>query len=377
MNRACRALLRRRAACGGFTLLEMLIVVAALAATAALAFAAVGNRDDQLRFDLTQQRLQALRSAMIGPAADAGVGLTGFAADNGSLPTSIDELIVPQDPSLLLRQPFGTRAPVFDQTPDPATGLNSLPESEWAVLNGHRLLKGYRGPYVDLAPGSSAFRDGWSNRASDADEDSNNFGWEFIPTSPASLEVISRGRNGRVDLPPLPPDFDPYDVEVTTTIADTDWRTDIAGGLTVRVRGKPSDSSVWYFSVSLLVYENDAGSAFGTPGAERWRRFSTEPIPISSTEPLPSSCGEVRGGIGRLDNTEDCSALTFVFPVGGGYSPGIDTRVPYGRHLLVLVNHNTKLPYLWDAATGRTVAVPVDFHRRSVPATVTIEVPTS
>lgn len=359
MNRACRALLRRRAACGGFTLLEMLIVVAALAATAALAFAAVGNRDDQLRFDLTQQRLQALRSAMIGPALDAGTGLAGFAADNGALPGSIEELLSST------RDAFAARAPVFDKLPD-GDGLDA--GSDTVALTTHPLLKGYRGPYIDLAPGSSVYRDGWSNGngiddPSDASFDPNH-GWAFTAFSATGpLRVASLGRNGLLDATAP---AEPFDVDADIGIADADWRTDIVGGLAVRLRGKAG-----WFSVSLLVYDNTGTSSNPTG---RWRRYSTAPLPIASLS-TPSTCGQLSNGQGYLDGTAECT-VTLTFPAGGGYgSPGIDTRVPYGRHMLVLVD-NTGAAYSYTVSSVTTyVAAPVDFHRRSVPATVTLEVP--
>lgn len=360
MNRACRVRLCRRAARGGFTLLEMLIVVAALAATAALAFAAVGNRDDQQRFDLTQQRLQALRSAMIGPALDAGTGLAGFAADNGALPGSIEELLSST------RDAFAARAPVFDKLPD-GDGLDA--GSDTVALTTHPLLKGYRGPYIDLAPGSSVYRDGWSNGngiddPSDASFDPNH-GWAFTAFSATGpLRVASLGRNGLLDATAP---AEPFDVDADIGIADTDWRTDIVGGLAVRLRGK----AVGWFSVSLLVYDNTGTSSNPTG---RWRRYSTSLISGGAPPSGTPTCGQVGNGFGYLDATTDCS-VTLTFPTGGGYSlPGLDTRVPYGRHLLVVVKNDGD-PYTFPASTGPVVAAPVDFHRRSVPATITLEVP--
>lgn len=352
------AVFARRAAPAGFTLLEMLVVVAALAATAALAFAAVGNRDDQLRFDLTQQRLQALRSAMIGPAADAGTGLMGFAADNGALPASVAELVASS------RDAFGAKTPLFDPTPE-ADGYDTADDSTRIGLTAYPLLKGYRGPYLDLAPGSSAFRDGWSNGAGNAAD--LNYGWAFTAfdaTTSTPLQVTSLGRDGQADL--VTP-TDPYDADVAVRITDSDWRTDLVGGLSVRLRGKAPG----WFSVSLLVYDNTGTSSNPTG---RWRRYSTAPLPIASLS-TPSTCGQLSNGQGYLDGTTECS-VTLTFPAGGGYgSPGIDTRVPYGRHLLVLVN-NTGAAHSYTVSSVTTyVAAPVDFHRRSVPATITLEVP--
>jgi prepilin-type N-terminal cleavage/methylation domain-containing protein len=159
----------------GFTLLELLIVVAILAAIAAAAVAVTDQVDNQSRFDATKSRAQRIRDAIVGPGGQLNGSpvVQGFVADMGRLPASLDELVEP------------------GALPSYATSVAVSTSPVWSSSFG----SGWRGPYVageaeNAAPMESGtarpvFRDGWGNVASSdlAASPDLNFGWSVSPST--------------------------------------------------------------------------------------------------------------------------------------------------------------------------------------------------
>lgn len=304
----------------GFTLLEMLLVLVLMGTTAAMAFAMLGNRQHQARYDDTLRRLDALRTAVAGEAGAAWGGearLAGFVADNGRLPGALSELT---DPDLAdADECAGTssaaaadkldchkpRAPLFD--PVPATdGYNDGGET---TLGGdaEKLAKGYR-RLLEARAGGTAYRDGWGNTG--ATDDGSNFGWTLtLPAdADAPFRIKSLGSNNQADTVPPSPDDD-LAADIERTILADDWGLDIAGW-TVRLGNESgaSQPATGYLAVSLLVYENRLGGG-------RWRRFTT----------------------GYTGSLADGDHVDLAFPAGGYPGGTLPTRIPQGEHLLVVV----------------------------------------
>ncbi|MCA8923058.1 MAG: hypothetical protein KDD82_14685 [Planctomycetes bacterium] len=160
-----------------FTLVELLVVLFILAAVAAMTSTVVSQADDQLRFEVTQERLRSIREAIVGRPGRRGID--GFVADVGRLPHNLAELVQPGAiPSY--RVADGT-APVTSS-------------------NGIRF--GWRGPYVAALSelgGGAAYWDGWGN----PDRGLSNFGWNVPLHDPLGhFEVQSFGRDGRAGAQP-------------------------------------------------------------------------------------------------------------------------------------------------------------------------------
>lgn len=150
----------------GLTLLELLMVVTILSAVAWMSLGLVSNNADQVRFEDTRNRLQAIRRAIVGDTSRTLNGqpeLRGYVADMGNLPADLNELIAQ-----------GTQP---DYGYDPTYGL-------WA---------GWNGPYLAAAEllGSPRFQDGWGRN-----DGSSNFGWRYVTDPSGDLTIQSYGRDG-------------------------------------------------------------------------------------------------------------------------------------------------------------------------------------
>jgi prepilin-type N-terminal cleavage/methylation domain-containing protein len=128
---------------GGFTLLELIVVIALLGLVSSLATDFMVSETNQQRYETTQQRIEKIRYAIIGDVSRTLNGqpeISGFVNDMGRLPNSLDELInEPTDCDLI-------------------TAGNQLCP---AVFNGNlSRMVGWQGPYTDSRTAST---DGWGN----------------------------------------------------------------------------------------------------------------------------------------------------------------------------------------------------------------------
>jgi len=188
-----------------FTLIELLLVVFILAAVAATAISVVDHEDQQFRFQETQRRLAAIRTAVVGRPQQVLHGqpqVSGFVADMGRLPKDLQELLDPKaeigtDPDL---KPYGVSAEF---------GLGA----------------GWRGPYLQVMPdlsGERRYRDGWGSAGS-----GRNSGWEVDSTGPDffvqsygadSAPGATTGGVYEVDYPPAG----------TPLVKETDYLVDLS-----------------------------------------------------------------------------------------------------------------------------------------------------
>lgn len=355
-----RPLARRR----GFTLIELLVVVAVLAATALLALAVVTHDQNDLRRGDTAQRLKVLRQGILGtslPAYDGQMRLSGFVADNGRLPRSVDEIVDGRldDAATTVLPDYRT---YFFPTP------SAVPTSCDAagVLAGtsgptsYSLQKGWRRGYLGANDG--AFRDGWSNHG--VGDDGANFGWFVQPiatggggTPVDAMNLVSYGADNVGDPPPggypqpitdasqaFPATTPPENADIGIGIGPSDWQADIDGWrITVvnrrRTTGVVSgDLTDATFTPSLLVAHTEPTGVYWTSVAGTQTTFSG----------LGLSCLDANGdGVLNSDPpsvpAQSCDAsfatVTFVPTGPAGLCAG---KIPLGRHLLVLRTSNAR-----------------------------------
>lgn len=334
----------------GFTLLEMLVVILLMSSSAVMAFAVLGNQQQQGRYDDTLRRLEALRAGIVGEAGAVWSGaarLSGFVADNGRLPTSLLELTATDladatecasggataGAKLHCHKP---RAPVFDATPDSA-GYNDGSDETVLSNDAEKLPKGQR-RLLEARAGGTAYRDGWANTGADAD----NFGWSvhFPATTADPLRIKSLGANNAVDASPPSPDTE-FVGDIEKTILTDDWSQDIAGW-SVRLTNHSGSAqpASGYLAVSLLVYENALGGG-------KWRRYTSN----------------LNGSLAAGDSVD------LVFPSGGYPGGSLSTRIPQGEHLLLLVHSDDTVAHDADDASfmplGSRITSVVRFHARA------------
>jgi prepilin-type N-terminal cleavage/methylation domain-containing protein len=212
----------------GLTLLELVVVLAILAALTTVAAVATDNVISQGRFDLTQKTLENVRRSVIGPdgtdAAASSEALAGFVADTGRLP-----LAVGSDPSTQLAELWSNPAGL-----EPF-GIKTSPSDPEVSLTC-----GWRGPYLRLPVGSESLVDGWGNPFEVMTFD----GSEFIDAADGLpiYGIGSLGADGAVgslglDGPPLSEDLslafiDPVNLQ-------SHWTNDVV--ITVRQRDASGD----------------------------------------------------------------------------------------------------------------------------------------
>ncbi len=154
------------------TLLELLIVVSILSATALIAMTTVDSEHDALNFSMTKQRIENIKSAAIGHTLQTSPGVIavdGFVADMGRLPVSIEELTS----KIMDCDDDGT-----DESDTDSNGIAD--DCQWQYDSSSELWHGWNGPYLSTLADSNdelSYRDGWHNRGG-----SPNYGWYFNTT---------------------------------------------------------------------------------------------------------------------------------------------------------------------------------------------------
>ncbi|MDO9282577.1 MAG: prepilin-type N-terminal cleavage/methylation domain-containing protein [Methylotenera sp.] len=255
----------------GFTLLEMLLVIALLGMMALTATALVDNFGEQDRFDVTKSRLQQIKMAIIGDAnrtLNGEMAISGFVADMGRLPNNIEELI----------EPTGMLWAAID-----ISGVSGVVG---------QLYGGWHGPYLDVMPSSGAsavraFRDGWGN-----DDGTSNFGWNFV-SGVNALSVQSYGSDG-----PSGVGTDVYEVDYPAPAAGNlvevnDWALDVSSVNFNIVFNKPpavDESSLklrLYFLEEAAVEFEDNDAVFGLSGLTSVSSVQPKLVSISPADPLP------------------------------------------------------------------------------------------
>ncbi|MDR1461732.1 MAG: type II secretion system GspH family protein [Azoarcus sp.] len=360
----------------GFTLAELLVVVAILSATALAAFGLVNEDRTQVRIDDTRNRLAILRRAIIGPESPAYGGemrLAGYVADNGRLPQTLGALLNIVDENVT--RPRAGVTPKLATTVDPATCIQT---GGVDLDDAARVIKGHRGNYLaSVAARGGEFRDGWGN-VSPVD-DSDNFGWEWKWTGVGfdELTITSLGADNISDGEP-PPDLE-AEVDQSMLIGDLDWRVPI-DGWTVTLRnanalasaGNPDEGDIDVgdsglgitgfskLGLVLLVFENDGGS----DGNGRWRQYRSNQTSCTASDD-------------SVLKPRDSCKFSFV-PDGDGKiacgTGSIDAKVPIGRHVLLLTVKNGAESIGLPPAGKYRIVTQVDFFPGALPPNLVWEV---
>ena len=324
-----------------FTLVEMLLVILIMSSLSLVAVEFVENEDDQLRYELTQDKLVAIQEAIITSTTSDRMNrstLSGYAVDNGLLPQSLSNLLIkPID-----YDTYSALHPVYDSSPDATTGLNNEPGVSLTEAS-ETLFKGYRASgYLPMRPGNDvAYYDGWGNIAG-----LPNFGW-MINSSTDAISVTSLGRDNLDNNP----EASGYDTDLQKTILSDAWQADIEGWQVTIVNRSGTDLAIddtgsgECIRISLLVYinDNDATTAYN------WRRLTTECLSGNAGILSDGSCLDGDGD--SLVQEVTCpQSKTVTFPATGTFQTS--TRVPVGDHLLVLLIDDNATPH--DGSSGET-----------------------
>ncbi|MGA3068374.1 MAG: type II secretion system protein [Tepidisphaeraceae bacterium] len=141
-----------------FSLIELVIALAILAAVTTIALRAAGNLQDQARYQSTVRSLNEIQAAIVGPVnqrnADGSALVTGFVADTGRLPLS--------NPGSDPGDPQGAQDPLNELISNP----NGIPPYQpyTSNIDGNvKVWAGWQGPYLHLSAGPTYVRDGWGN----------------------------------------------------------------------------------------------------------------------------------------------------------------------------------------------------------------------
>lgn len=191
----------------GFTLLELLIVVAILSSLSFMALTLLDNRSNDNRYDETRNKIEAIRLAIIGDPSRTVNGRTevkGFISDIGRPPNCLADFFVATSSC-----GFGP----FDL----------IDHEDFQIV-------GWRGPYL---PGNvSDFRDGWgeyisvtTNVDSVLNPSSNGVLWSTGSTLPDTIvEISSLGRDRSVGST-----SDPFDTDFQDNITTLNSYVPIKG----------------------------------------------------------------------------------------------------------------------------------------------------
>lgn len=191
----------------GFTLLEIVLVLFLLALMASSTLFLTQGVEDQAKYDATKQRLNMIRTAIIGDTRRTINGrpeISGFAADMGRLPECLRELL------------------------DPVNCDNDEVLQAWDQDVDSQVWAGWRGPYLignSEISGEVHFRDGYGNTDTDSgigSVDWQNSGW-FFTTTAGAITIESDGFKvgDPVDDISLPNIVTAADYQVTL---GTDWQ---------------------------------------------------------------------------------------------------------------------------------------------------------
>ncbi len=191
----------------GFTLLELVVVMAILVVLAGVAVRSMEGLDQQARFDATLRSVEEIRSsvAVIAAEPDHSFSVAGFAADLGRLPKAVGA-----DASTQLAELWSNPRNLAPFAIRPAPS-----DSEVLVASG------WRGPYLRLEVGRATLLDGWGQPFDMLQADG------VTPASDGDdvAFVRSRGADGVVDSEPI----DSYDADLTTSLAEQGLQATLSG----------------------------------------------------------------------------------------------------------------------------------------------------
>jgi prepilin-type N-terminal cleavage/methylation domain-containing protein len=332
----------------GFTLLELVIVIGLLSILAIGATAMLEDDGHWQRDEVTKERWNAIRKAIVGEpniALNGSPYVAGYVTDMGRLPLTIAELIS-QDPLFDADNDGENEAPCsFNSNAIEQPDYTEIDIPDYVAATGftNKVGGGWRGPYIHTA-GSKFYGDGWfgfldskEDYAPKDTQDGCNFKWNVVttPASPASLTDIT-------------------DLEVQSLGNDR-----VAGG-SASAQDYPSDSlkivnlNEWTLGVSPITFNMQFNRAV-TDGTGS----THNDIPPLLTIPTPDSPHQLQLVVYRYEDNGDDEAndndITATRATGSfTLSPGLTLApsqtinldgLPIGRYAAVIwCTQNDNLP---------------------------------
>lgn len=154
----------------GFTLLELIVVVAVLGLITSMATEYIALNTNQQRFETTKKRIEILHKAIVGTSgfsSDGNPFVTGsYLSDMGEIPAELRFLLV---------EDYCSDAQYFNQTDCTNNSGTWTDRPSWNASQ----QKGWRGPYIrhaDQQDGVAIFPDGWGK----ANVELVDFGWNYV-----------------------------------------------------------------------------------------------------------------------------------------------------------------------------------------------------
>ncbi|MBI3817403.1 MAG: type II secretion system protein [Planctomycetes bacterium] len=222
----------------GFTLIEMVVVLAILALLTLVALRATSGIVDQARYEANRKLLNDIAEAIVGKQGAGAIDSVPycFVADMGAIPTQHHDNLALMD---LWQMPQGAKA-------------NQLKSD--AIDPEIKLSVGWRGPYIQLASGVDSLLDVYGNPLKVI------FPSTQIPANP-KFSITSLGSDGALDDPLHPPKD--YEADQTIIIIPDPQNTnpsDVIDKTTTTVAGSVTivpEPQISNWKVVVFVYQPD------------------------------------------------------------------------------------------------------------------------
>jgi prepilin-type N-terminal cleavage/methylation domain-containing protein len=152
-----------RYASAGFSLIEVLVVLALMGLLASVIVFAVNDFDEPQRYVETMEIMADIKEALLGKPERYCNGwkqFSGYVADMGVLPALLDnadrEVDIGGQPKALWTRDLNNDG----DTQDP--GIDIVDDFLWKYYPDAKIWAGWRGPYVE-SPRGAVLKDGWGN----------------------------------------------------------------------------------------------------------------------------------------------------------------------------------------------------------------------
>ncbi len=250
----------------GFTLIEVLVVLAIMGLFLGMSLQVFGNKAEQKRFDETRARMTEIKKAILDSLNDYVNGhrqFIGYIVDMGNLP----ELVDVGGGNL---QPVGLWT---NQSPPLPGTLTS-----WQYGTPSMVWMGWRGPYIETpSRGDNILRDGWGNPF--------HFGTSGI--SGKNMVIESYGADNKDDTG----EETGYDVDLEMMIKGTEYLGAVAG----RVDNGVTAVSIYYPANGMQIIRTISGLIDG----DYFRFEESAPAPGDIDIPVGLRSIQITGGSGN------------------------------------------------------------------------------